>query len=95
MQIPVAMLFPSTRSGRSRGRVAQYSVAKLVLASAIVPDTERGRFKLRHTFAQQQLRRAAGADQVAQWMGLADSVPLSKYRKILMTPPAGIVLCRS
>lgn len=91
LQINGPALFPAARSGRPWGKVAQYTAAKAVLAAAGVHDTEGGSFKLRHTFALRQLRRGTTADQVAQWMGLADVAALARYRRVLLAPAAGVV----
>lgn len=91
LQITGPALFPAARSGRSWGKVAQYTAAKAVLAAAGVPETEGGSFKLRHTFALRQLRRGTSADQVAQWMGLSDAAALSRYRRVLVAPSAEVV----
>ena len=91
LQIPGTMLFPATRGGRPWGKVAQYNAAKAVLAAAGLPDAEGGSFKLRHTFALRQLRRGTAAEQVAQWMGLADAVALSRHRRIIIAPPDEVV----
>jgi integrase len=86
LQIAGPALFPSTRTGKSWGKVAQYSAARAVLAAAGVPDTEGGSFKLRHTFALRQLRRGSAPEQVAQWLGLADTAALARYRRVLLAP---------
>lgn len=91
LQITGAVLFPAARSGRQWGKVAQYTAAKAVLAAAGVDDSEGGSFKLRHTFALRQLRRGTAADQVAQWMGLADAAALARYRRVLLAPAAEVV----
>ena len=91
LQITGPALFPAARSGRSWGKVAQYTAAKAVLAAAGVPEAEGGSFKLRHTFALRQLRRGTSADQVAQWMGLADAAALARYRRVLLAPAAEVV----
>lgn len=90
LQISGAVLFPSSRGGRTWGKVAQYSAAKSVLASAGLQDGEGGSFKLRHTFALRQLRRGTPAEQVAQWMGLSDVAALARHRRVL-TAPAVVV----
>jgi len=79
-------LFPSTRSGRAWGKVAQYGSAKAVLAAAGVPDADGGSFRLRHTFALRQLRRGTPPEQVAQWMGLSEVTALARYRRVVMGP---------
>jgi len=86
MQIAGPALFPSTRSGKPWGKVAQYGAARAVLAAAGVPDEQGGSFKLRHTFALRQLRRGSAPEQVAQWLGLADTTALARYRRVLLAP---------
>ena len=86
MALPGPFLFPATRAGRAWGKVAQYNAARAVLAAAGVSDTEGGSFRLRHTFALRQLRRGTAPEQVAQWLGLADTAALARYRRVLLAP---------
>lgn len=79
-------LFPATRAGRPWGKVAQYNAARAVLEAAGMSDPEGGSFRLRHTFALRQLRRGAAPEQVAAWMGLADTAALARYRRVLLAP---------
>lgn len=79
-------LFPATRAGRPWGKVAQYNAARSVLAAAGVSDPEGGSFRLRHTFALRQLRRGSAPELVAQWLGLADTAALARYRRVLLAP---------
>jgi site-specific recombinase XerD len=89
--IPGPMLFPATRAGRPWGKVAQYNAAKAVLAAARVEAIDGGSFKLRHTFALRQLRRGTEAEQVTQWLGLADVAALARYRKVLLDQSTEVI----
>lgn len=83
-------LFPSTRTGKPWGKVAQYLAVKRVLADAGVEPVEGGSFRLRHTFALRQLRRGRPPEEVARWLGLVDAAALDRYRRVL-TAPADVV----
>jgi site-specific recombinase XerD len=76
------MLFPSTRTGKPWGKVAQYTAAREVLVQAGLDHVEGGSFRLRHTFALRQLRRGHSAEDVARWMGLSDASAIERYRRI-------------
>jgi integrase len=86
LQMAGPVLFPSTRAGRSWGKVAQYGAAKAVLAAAGMPDSDGGSFKLRHTFALRQLRRGTAPEEVARWMGLASASALARHQRLLLAP---------
>jgi integrase len=77
-------LFPSTRSGKPWGKVAQYEAARRVLDAADIGAG--GSFRLRHTFALRQLRRGHPAEQVAQWLGVVDPAVMARYRRVLGAP---------
>ncbi|MDB5731857.1 MAG: integrase family protein [Variovorax sp.] len=78
-------LFPSTRSGKPWGKVAQYLAAKQVLHDAGIEEEGGGSFRLRHTFALRQLRRGAPPEQVARWLGV-DLHLIGRYRRVLPEP---------
>lgn len=80
-------LFPSTRSGKQWGKVAQYNAAKQVFQEAGLGDMEGGSFVLRHTFALRQLRRGTKAESVAQWMGVTDLKVMARYAQVLQRSP--------
>jgi site-specific recombinase XerD len=48
-------------------------------------------FRLRHTFAVRQLLNGHAEEEVARWMGYADTGPMKRYRHVLAAPAAGIV----
>lgn len=79
-------LFPSTRTGKPWGKVAQYNATREVLQAAGIDDLEGGSFRLRHTFALRQLRRGKSPDDVALWLGVSDPSVMARYRRILMAP---------
>lgn len=79
-------LFPSTRSGKQWGKVAQYNAAKQVLQEAGLEDVAGGSFVLRHTFALRQLRRGTEPEEVAKWMGVTDPKVMARYARALQGP---------
>lgn len=76
-------LFPSTRSGKPWGKVAQYSSVRKALADAGLPDGPGGSFRLRHTFALRQLQHGHAADTVASWLGVSDPNVMQRYQQAL------------
>lgn len=81
--LPGQMLFPSTRSGKPWGKVAQYGSVRKALAAAGLPDGPGGSFRLRHTFALRQLVHGHPADTVASWLGVSDPQVMQRYRQAL------------
>lgn len=81
-------LFPSTRSGKPWGKVAQYQAVKLVLTGAGFDDevVRGGSFRLRHTFALRQLRRGRAPDEVARWLGVTDPAVMTRYQRVVLAP---------
>ena len=77
------VLFPSTRSGKPWGKVAQYSAVRRALADAGLPEGPGGSFRLRHTFALRQLVQGHAADTVAGWLGVSDPHVMQRYRQAL------------
>ena len=86
MGIPGEVLFPSTRSGKSWGKVGQFESSKEVLRLAGIDEVEGGSFRLRHTFALRQLRRGKTPLEVAAWLGVTETAVLQKYGRILDAP---------
>lgn len=84
-------LFPSTRSGKPWGKVAQYQAAREVLEAAGIDDARGGSFRLRHTFALRQLRRGRPEQEVARWLGVVDPAVMARYRRVLMAPIDDVV----
>lgn len=86
-------LFPSTRSGKPWGKVAQYLAAKGVLeAAGFTDDVARGgSFRMRHTFALRQLRRGRTPEDVARWLGVVDPDVMARYRRVLTSPVDDLV----
>ena len=76
-------LFPSTRSGKPWGKVAQYGAALQVLADAGVAAGAGGSFRLRHSFALQQLQAGQPPEWVAQWLGVVDPAVMQRYQRVL------------
>ena len=83
-------LFPSTRSGKPWGKVAQFESVRRVLAEAQVASTTGGSFRLRHTFALRQLKRGRSPDEVARWLGIADPAVMARYQRVLAPRPAEV-----
>lgn len=81
--LPGEVLFPSTRSGKPWGKVAQYRSVRNALAEAGLPDGPGGSFRLRHTFALRQLVQGHAADTVAGWLGVSDPQVMQRYRQAL------------
>lgn len=84
-------LFPSTRTGKPWGKVAQYEAVKRVLGDAGVEPVEGGSFRLRHTFALRQLRRGRAPDEVARWLGVVDPAVMARYQRVLTAPVDDVV----
>ena len=82
-QIPGQWLFPSTRSGKPWGKVAQYESVRRCLAEAGLADAPGGSFRLRHSFALRQLVHGHDADSVAAWLGVSDPAVMLRYRHAL------------
>lgn len=86
-------VFPSTRTGKPWGKVAQYQAVRRVLSAAGFDDAvvSGGSFRLRHTFALRQLRRGRPAEEVARWLGVVDPAVMMRYQRVLMSPVDDIV----
>lgn len=83
-------LFPSTRSGKPWGKVAQYEAARRVLADAGLNADGGGSFRLRHTFALRQLHQGHDESIVSRWLGVVDPAVMLRYRQTLASwAPAG------
>ncbi len=81
--LPGLALFPSTRSGKPWGKVAQYNSACQSMLDAGLPNAPGGSFRLRHTFALRQLVHGHSADTVATWLGVTDPQVMQRYRQAL------------
>lgn len=86
-------LFPSTKTGKPWGKVAQYQAVRQVLQAAGFDDdvVRGGSFRLRHTFALRQLRRGRSADEVARWLGIVDAASMTRYQRVLYAPVDDVV----
>ncbi len=82
-------LFPSTRTGKPLGKVAQYEGVRQVLqACGLEPaQVSGGSFRLRHTFALRQLRRGRDPAEVARWLGV-DVAEMDRYQRVVFAPVA-------
>jgi integrase len=76
-------LFPSTRSGKPWGKVAQYEAAQRVLADAGLEPAAGGSFRLRHSFALRQLQHGITPDQLSRWLGVIDPAVMTRYQRVL------------
>jgi integrase len=89
-------LFPSTRSGKPWGKVAQYNAARHLLADAGLDPGAGGSFRLRHSFALRQLQAGQTPETVARWLGVVDPAVVARYARLLdptprdRTLPAGV-----
>ena len=83
-------LFPSTRSGKPWGKVAQYEAAQRVLTEAGLEPTAGGSFRLRHSFALRQLQHGIPPDQLSRWLGVIDPSVMARYQRVMgpVQPPA-------
>ena len=81
--LPGETLFPSTRSGKPWGKVAQYGSVRKALIDAGLPDGPGGSFRLRHTFALRQLVQGHAAETVSGWLGVSDPHVMQRYRQAL------------
>lgn len=81
-------LFPSTRTGKPWGKVAQYQAVKEVLEEAGFPEEmiTGGSMRMRHTFALRQLRRGKSAEDIARWLGVVDPAVMARYKRVLQAP---------
>lgn len=86
MGIPGEHLFPSTRTGKPWGKVAQYEACRQVLEAAGIDPVKGGSFRLRHTFALRQLRRGRSPEEVARWLGVVDPAVVARYQRVLTAP---------
>ena len=76
-------LFPSTRTGKPWGKMAQYNAAQQVLEDAGLQLPDGGSLRLRHTFALRQLRRGTDPQQVERWLGVSDPKVMLRYARVL------------
>ncbi len=76
-------LFPSTRSGKPWGKVAQYGSVRLVLADAGLDPGAGGSFRLRHSFALRQLQAGHPPETVARWLGVIDPAVMARYDRLI------------
>ncbi|MEY4412857.1 MAG: hypothetical protein RIQ53_150 [Pseudomonadota bacterium] len=81
-------LFPSTRSGKPWGKVAQFTAGRRVLTAAGIARQDGGSFRLRHTWALQRLRGGWPPEQLARRLGIIDPGVMARYRRLLDEAPA-------
>jgi integrase len=84
-----AWAFPSTTAGKPWSHPACHRAAVSMMEEAGVDGGSP--FRLRHTFAVRQLLNGHAEEEVARWMGYADTGPMKRYRHVLAAPAAGIV----
>lgn len=82
-------VFPSTTAGKPWSHPACHRAAVGVMDEAGVEGGSP--FRLRHTFAVRQLLNGHAEEEVARWMGYADTGPMKRYRHVLVAPAAGLV----
>ena len=89
LALPGPVLLPSTRSGKPWGKVTQYNAGLAVLQAAGLPSRRAGgSFRLRHSFALQQLALGHAPEQVASWLGVADPAVMARYCRASAPLPA-------
>jgi integrase len=76
-------LFPSTRSGKPWGKVAQYTAAQRVLGEAGIAEGAGGSFRLRHCYAMRQLHHGLPAEHLSRWLGVIDPAVIARYQRAL------------
>jgi integrase len=81
-------VFPSTASGKAWSHPACHRAVVTVMNAAGVDGGSP--FRLRHSFAVRQLGKGHSEDEVARWMGYADTTPLKRYRHLVTRPPVGM-----
>ena len=81
--LPGPWLFPSTRSGKPWGKVAQFESVRRLFADAGIADSGGGSFKLRHSFALRQLRDGTSPDELARWLGVVDPGVMARYQRMI------------
>jgi integrase len=82
-------VFPSTTAGKPWSHPACHRAAVGVMDESGVEGGSP--FRLRHTFAVRQLLNGHAEEEVARWMGYADTGPMKRYRHVLVAPAAGLV----
>ena len=76
-------LFPSTRTGKPWGKMAQYNAARQVFNDAGLQLPDGGSLRLRHTFALRQLHRGTDPQLVARWLGVSEPKVMLRYARVL------------
>lgn len=76
-------LFPSTRTGKLWGKMAQHNAVRQVFDDAGLQLPDGGSLRLRHTFALRQLRRGTDPQQVARWLGVSEPKVMRRYARVL------------
>lgn len=84
--IPGEWLLPSTKSGKPWGKTAHFDSVASVLEDAGLKGFKGGSYRLRHTFALEQLRQPENSEAgVAAWLGV-DVSEMKRYRELIMVP---------
>ena len=76
-------VFPSTRSGKPWGKIAQYESVHRVLLDAGLDAGSGGSFRLRHSFALRQLEAGIAPEQLSRWLGVIDPGVMTRYERLL------------
>lgn len=86
-QIAGDYAFPSTRTGKPLGKVAQYEATRQVMEASGLEKAlvSGGSFRMRHTFALRQLRRGKNPDEVARWLGMKPA-EMNRYLRLVSAP---------
>lgn len=84
--IPGEWLLPSTKTGKPWGKTAHFDSVASVLDDAGLKGFKGGSYRLRHTFALEQLRQPENTEAgVAAWLGV-DVSEMKRYRELIMVP---------
>jgi integrase len=81
-------VFPSTTTGKPWSHPACHRAAVGTMDEAGIEGGSP--FRLRHTFAVRQLLSGHAEEEVARWMGYADTGPMKRYRHVLSAPATGL-----
>lgn len=89
IQIDQGWLFPSTTTGKPWSHPACHRSAVTVMEEVGIEGGSP--FRLRHTFAVRQLSNGMSEEEVARWMGYADTGPMRRYRHVMARPAGDVV----
>lgn len=77
-------LFPATWAGKAWSHTGSQQACSALLQGAGLQNAAGGLYRLRHTYALQQLRAGTSENTVARWLGFRDPESIAQYRPLLM-----------